>query len=239
MPIRGIAFDLEGTVVDVEAAHHGAHLAAAAEFGLTLTFEEALIRIPNFIGGPDVCKGIWGLLDPEIQERTTVSQIIERDSFHYEQFLATMEIAPRPGFIQALFIIKNLLGLEVAIGSLTQRSRAAVLLDRSGLNQLFGGRIVLYEDVARRKPAPDVFIKTAEIMGILPQNQLVFDDSPQGIRAAIAAGSKAVGMPVIIRPHTVAALIEAGACRIFYDWREINILALIENVNRMAPCGNS
>ena len=35
MPIRGIAFDLEGTMVDVEAAHHHGHVAAANEFGFT------------------------------------------------------------------------------------------------------------------------------------------------------------------------------------------------------------
>lgn len=53
MAIRGIAFDLKGTVVDVEAAHHNGHLAAAAEFGLTISLEEAYARLPHFIGGPD------------------------------------------------------------------------------------------------------------------------------------------------------------------------------------------
>ena len=80
------------------------------------------------------------------------------------------------------------------------------------------------------KPAPDVFLETARRMGIDPKNQLVFEDSPNGVRAAIAAGSRAIGMPVVIRGSAVAALVDAGAARIFFDWREINASALITNL---------
>lgn len=58
--IQGIAFDLEGTVVDVEAAHHNGHIAAAADFGLSITLDEAYQKLAHFIGGPDekVCGDI-------------------------------------------------------------------------------------------------------------------------------------------------------------------------------------
>lgn len=49
MLIRGIAFDLEGTVVDVESAHHNGHLSAAKEFGLVISLDEvrALVSPPR------------------------------------------------------------------------------------------------------------------------------------------------------------------------------------------------
>ena len=91
--------------------------------------------------------------------------------------------------------------------------------------------MVLRDDVTMLKPNPEVFLKTATIMGIDPRNQLVFEDSPRGVQAALAAGSRAIGMPVVIRGATVGALVNAGACRIFFDWREINLPALLDNLN--------
>lgn len=234
MPIGGVAFDLEGTIIDVEKAHHNKHLAAAAEFGLALTLEDALIMIPHFIGGPDekVCEAIWGLLDPAIQEKVSVEQILVRDKLHYNRFLETIPIEPRPGFLDFYANVRAL-GIPMTIGSLTPQNQAETLLERSGLGNLFGDdNIVLREHVSNEKPAPDVYLLTAKIMGVDTRNQLVFEDSPHGVMAALAAGSKAVGMPTIIRPHTVAALIEAGACRIFYDWGEINVPVLIENLKK-------
>src|SRR3989344_3781024 len=140
-PIRGIAFDLEGTVVDVEAAHHNGHLAAANEFGLTISLEEAYVKLPHFIGGPDekVCEDIWKLLDENTRQRVAIDEILTRDKFHYERLLAEMPIEPRPGFLVFHRIAYNL-GLALTIGSLTPEKQAVTLLERSGLAMLFGGR---------------------------------------------------------------------------------------------------
>lgn len=230
---RGFAIDLEGTAVDVEAAHHKGHIATAAEFGLVMTIEEALNQIPHFIGGPDdkVCEDIWNLLDLETKKRVSVEGILVRDILHYERLLAEMPIVSRPGFLDFCRTAREI-GLKLAIGSLTREKQAATLLDRSGLGKFFGKEnIVLREHVKNEKPAPDVFLKTAEIMGISPKDQLVFEDSPRGVKAALAAGSKAIGMPAIIRGSTVGALVDAGVVRLFFDWREINLLALLEDLN--------
>lgn len=227
--IRGVAFDLEGTVIDVEAAHHGAHLRAMAEMGIEMTLEEALVRIPHFIGGPHECirDEVWALSDGT----KPPNFFDERDRFWYDKLLKTMPITPRPGWRWCFGEILAR-GLHVSIGSLTRKDQAQHLLARSGLDRLFKPKtIVLHDDVQHLKPAPDVFLETARRMGIDPKDQLVFEDSPNGVRAAIAAGSKAVGMPVVIRGSTVGALVDAGASRIFFDWREINILALIENLS--------
>jgi beta-phosphoglucomutase len=236
----GIAFDLEGTVVDVEAAHHNGHLAAAADFGLTIALEEAYDKLPHFIGGPreKVCEDLWKLLSPKIQQEVTIEDILARDKFHYTSLLATMPIKLRPGFLDFYKSVCSM-GLSVTIGSLTAEKEAQTLLERSGLLDLFSiEKIVLREHVTHLKPAPGVFLKTAALMRVDPEDQLVFEDSPRGIEAALAAGSKAIGMPVVIRGATVAELIDAGAARIFFDWREINATELIENLGsgRAARC---
>ncbi len=53
-------------------------------------------------------------------------------------------------------------------------------------------------DVINGKPAPDIFLKTAELMGVKPQSCFVFEDSANGIRAGHSAGMKCIGVPDII-----------------------------------------
>ncbi len=226
--VHGFAFDLEGTVINVEPAHHGAHFATAAEVGVMLTIDTAFQLLPHFIGGPDieVMRDIWELSDKQVPPE----ELLRRKQEHYERLLKTMDIAPRPGFVEFLREVWHL-GLEVSIGSLTPSSQARVLLARSGVGRLIGEKnIVLAEDVKNHKPAPDVFLRTAALMGIQAQYQIVFEDSPRGVQAAIAAGSRAIGMPVYPLKRTAAALVDAGVCRIFCDWREINVAALLANL---------
>ncbi len=52
--VKAIAFDLEGTLVDLERAHFQAHLDAASELGLHLTLERAIEEIPAFVWGPKI-----------------------------------------------------------------------------------------------------------------------------------------------------------------------------------------
>ncbi|MEK7473248.1 MAG: HAD family phosphatase [Patescibacteria group bacterium] len=232
MTIRGIAFDLEGTSIDVEAAHHGAHLSVAAEMGLELSYEEACLKIPHFIGGPDdkIYEDLLELLPRDVRGGVTVDELLARKKMYYDQHLSKIAIQPRPGF-EAFVRAARDMGIRIAIGSLTDRTQAEHLLKESKLIDLFGkSHIVLREDVKNLKPAPDVFLKTASVMGVSPSEQLVFEDSPRGVQAALAAGSKAIGMPVVLRGFAVGALVDAGASRVFFDWREINVAALIRNL---------
>lgn len=227
MNIKGIAFDLEGTVVNVEPAHHEGHFATAKEVGVEIkSVEEALEKIPHFIGGPDeaITAEIFELSD----KKKPLEFIIERDKYHYQRLLKESVIEPRPGF---LMVVKELqdLGIKISIGSLTAKMEATTLLNSSGLDKIFSRDVtVLREDVKNIKPAPDVFLETAKRMGIGHGEQLVFEDSPRGVAAAITAGSLAIGMPVYNLPKTVNALKEAGVVRVYASWEEINVKELLE-----------
>ena len=227
--VQGIAFDLEGTVVDVEAAHHNAHFATAAEAGVEVNIDNAFRLLPHFIGGPDskVMEDIWELSEKKVSP----AELLKRKQFHYERLLATMDVSPRPGFCSFLAAVKHI-GLPVSIGSLTSMVQAKVLLERSGVGAMIGeANIVLKEHVKNEKPAPDVFLETARRMGIDPKNQLVFEDSPRGVQAAIAAGSRAIGMPVYNRPEAIEPLRKAGVCMLFMTWSEINADTLIRSLS--------
>ena len=226
MLIKGLAFDLEGTLVDVENAHHQGHLLVAREVGVELkNVEEAIEKIAHFIGGPDeeIVEEIWNLSDKKYSK----SFIAERDKHYYQKFLQEEIIEIRPGFLIFLEKAKKL-GIKIALGSLTGKQEAEVLLHASGLNNFFFREItVLREDVKNFKPAPEVFLETARRMGIDPKEQVVFEDSPNGIKAALSAGSIAIGMPVYDNILVSERLSEAGAFKVFKTWSEINLSELL------------
>ena len=228
--ILAIAFDLEGPIIDVEAAHHQGHIRAASDVGVHLTIEECFQKIPHFIGGPDeeIAKEIAALspINPNYKF------VLNLTKSHYNKLIASLKIDPRPGFLEAYKAFKDL-GLKTSIGSACPSSQANILLNRSGLNKLFiPNTIVLREDVENTKPAPDVWLETAKRTGVPPENQLIFEDSPKGIIGGVAVGAICIAMPIYNRLDTVNALMQAGAKRIFLDWREINIPALMTNLER-------
>jgi HAD superfamily hydrolase (TIGR01509 family) len=55
--------------------------------------------------------------------------------------------------------------------------------------------IVTAEDVARPKPAPDVYVRACQALGVAPEDSVDFEDSETGVRAAAAAGLTVVAVP--------------------------------------------
>lgn len=84
-------------------------------------------------------------------------------------------------------------GIPVAIASGASVRRLQKTLEMSGLGRFFENRGFSADLVTRGKPAPDVFLLAAEKLDIAPQNCAVLEDSPHGIKGAVAAGMLPVG----------------------------------------------
>ena len=128
--IKGVAFDLEGTLIDVEIAHHRAHLAIAKELGLHLTLKEAIYKIPSFVGGLDI--QILKEIANSAGFKGSLSEILERDRSYYKKYLTNIRICSRPGVVVVLKYIKKL-GLPVALGSGTLRADGLMMLNAASL----------------------------------------------------------------------------------------------------------
>lgn len=231
--IRGVAFDLEGTVVNVERAHHDAFLTILAEHGCPMSIERAIEDIPRFIGGgdPAVLQGI----KEYTQCHQSVDELLIRKMELYRVTLKNMaaegKVRPRDGFHLVLGALRDM-QIPTAIGSLTPNDQAWELIEYAGIMRDFTrDNTVLREDVANRKPAPDCYLRSAALMSIHPSEQLVFEDSATGIQAALAAGSQVIAMPVYTEPRALRQLIELNVRRIFLDWREMNIHAVLQNIH--------
>lgn len=239
-PIASVVLDLEGTVVDMEPAHHEAHIQAAEVIGVKLTLERCLDgkTVPHFIGGPDrdVAEDIVNLI-PGIklgsqQWHDSVAMFLANDKEVYERLMKQRPCECRPGFWE----VGDLLGslqIPMAIGSSTPPEYAEILLSRSGLREYFGAEFVVLGQKSDKdkKPIPDVWLECAKRMCVGADELLVFEDSPRGIMGAVQVGASCIGMPVYNKPAVIGKLLEAGATRVFMDWREMNIVELIQNLD--------
>lgn len=83
--------------------------------------------------------------------------------------------------------------IQKAVGSNAEPANIDFVLDRFGLRQFFPVTID-GSQVSRPKPFPDIYLKAAEKLQTAPANCIVFEDSPTGVEAALAAGMRTVGV---------------------------------------------
>jgi HAD superfamily hydrolase (TIGR01509 family) len=112
------------------------------------------------------------------------------------------------------------------IASNRPRERIVGALKLTGLAPFFEDRIMTFEDVARPKPAPDVFLAAAARAGTVPELCVVVEDSAAGVSAAKAAGCRVLGFTgTHAHPDKHATLLkQAGASAIFGSMAELPAL---------------
>jgi beta-phosphoglucomutase-like phosphatase (HAD superfamily) len=224
-----VAFDLDGTLVDLERFHHEAWLAAARQAGVELTWDQALHALPHFIGGPDqrVAEEVAALSPQAVPAAVTLAG--KQRSF--DVLVGSVDhIVPRAG-VEAVLGLLRTRGVPVAVGTVTERETAVGILRRAGLLALFGeDRVVAAQDVPRLKPAPDVYLATARLLGAPPGSQLVFEDSVTGATAARSAGSTVLAVPTVHDPDYLRRLAAAGATAVFQDWRDPGLPSLVDRL---------
>ncbi len=99
-------------------------------------------------------------------------------------------------------------GWPTCVASSGSHQKMAITLGKTGLHTHFAGRIFSAHDVARGKPAPDLYLHAAASLGARPERCAVIEDSPHGVRGGIAAGMTVFGFSDLAEASTLEA---AGA----------------------------
>lgn len=227
--ISAVAFDLDGTLVDLERFHHEAWLRAARQAGVELTWQQALRRLPNFIGGPD--ERVAAQLAALSPTAAAPQKTLAAKRGHFEALIGSVgEIAARAGAGEVLDRLRKR-GVPMAVGTATERETTLSILRRAGLLPLFGeSRVVAASDVPRQKPEPDVYLATARLLGVPPQEQLVFEDSVTGMAAARAAGSLVAAVPTVLDQGYQQMVEAAGATAVFESWHDRSVPLLLDRL---------
>ena len=180
-----VIFDCDGVLVDSERLSHQVLQQMLAEHGVAISFEDAVQR---FIGtSQPVCLArVAELLQAPLPD-DFADQFAQRTRQAFEGSLLAV-----PG-VQVVLDALDGQGVPFCVASNGNHAKVNFTLGHTGLLPRFAGRIFTAEDVAHAKPAPDLFLLAARTLGADPARTTVVEDTPTGIRAARAAGMRAIG----------------------------------------------
>ncbi len=184
-PLRLVIFDCDGVLVNSEPVANRVVAEMLTAEGWAMTPHDADRR---FLGMsfPDMVP----LVEAELG-RTLAEGWEHRLVSAVMQALAT-ESGAIPGALEALHAV-TALGLPWRIASNSSHGEMALKFSCIGVTDLVAGRLHSFEDVARGKPAPDLFLATAAAEGVSADACVVIEDSSTGARAAAAAGMMCLG----------------------------------------------
>ncbi|MFG2875489.1 HAD family hydrolase [Streptomyces sp. NPDC048337] len=206
-PIELVIFDCDGVLVDSERIAVRVQVALGAELGWPLTEEEVIDR---FIGRSST--SIREQVSARLGDETSALWWDRFEQLHAEAVDAGL--APVEGLPEALDAIT----LPTCVASSGSHEKMRHTLGRTGLYARFAGRIHSAAEVARGKPAPDLFLHAARRMGVDPAACAVVEDSRPGVEAARAAGMRAFGYAGGLTP---AERLEGAGTVVFHDMREL------------------
>ncbi|MEU3465948.1 HAD family hydrolase [Streptomyces sp. NPDC006733] len=204
-----IIFDNDGVLVDSEPISNRILAGYLTELGHPTSYEES---IRDYMGA--AIHRVHEL----VLERSGQRLPADFDEvFHGRVFDAfRSSLQPVPGVADVLGKLEAD-GVPFCLASSGSHERIRVALHRTGLFEHFGEeRVFSSQDVGRGKPAPDLFLHAAKVMGTDPARCAVVEDSPLGVQAAVAAGMDVYGFTAM----TPAAKLQ-DANGLFSDMHEL------------------
>jgi HAD superfamily hydrolase (TIGR01509 family) len=198
MSLRALIFDLDGTMADTEELHRQAFNAAFIR--LELWWDWGPLRYSELLevsGGQDRLHRYVDSLKVPPAEKARLHAIVPvihyTKSEIYAELLRAGQPPLRPG-VKRVVAEARQEGLKVAVISSTASANARAVLDvHFGKGEI--DLLVSAEEVARRKPAPDLYLRALSLLRLPAEDCMAFEDSASGLRAARAAGLATVVTP--------------------------------------------
>ncbi len=185
--IKGIIFDFDGTIIDTETAWYTAFSEAYEEHGVELTLEQYSTCIGTSLN----------TFNPYEYLMTDLKLPIDKEDFRravQQRHSKLMELETiRPG-IQHYLDSAREVGLRMGLASSSSMEWVEKYLDQLGIRGYFEC-IRTSDHVENVKPDPELYNQALSCLGILPDEAVAIEDSPNGSKAAAAAGMNCVVIP--------------------------------------------
>jgi len=186
MTVRGVVFDLDGTLVDNMEIHTEAFARFLERHGLPPLDLEQRARLDGK-RNTDIFPVLFGrpLPDEELRAFSEEKEALYRS-------LSRGRLRPLAG-LSGLLTLLGARGIPVAVATSGPAANVRHTLRETGLADVLT-LIVRGDEVPRGKPHPDIFLAAAEKLGVQARDCLAFEDSPAGVAAACAAGMTCVAV---------------------------------------------
>lgn len=176
---------MDGVLVDNRDVHIRAFEILFEKYGVPFSREDIL---PLFGMTNDA---IFSRLAPQLMEKYGVEKLgREKEELYRELFAASLQ--PTAGLSEFLRSLKEQ-GYKISVGSSGNTDNVNYVLEGCGIAGYFDA-VANGDMITRGKPDPEVYLLAAKLLGLLPQECVVFEDAPVGIEAARAAGMKVVAV---------------------------------------------
>jgi beta-phosphoglucomutase len=186
--IQGIILDLDGVICDTAKFHFEAWKRLAQDYGYALT--EADNEALKGVSRVDSLKFILQKANTTLSSAKFEIDLVRKNQWYLEM-VQEMDSSFLMEGVADFFEKAISLNIPLALGSASKN--ANLVLEKVGLLDKFNA-IVDANQVINGKPNPETFLKAAEMIHIVPENCMVFEDSASGIQAAVSGKMFAVGI---------------------------------------------
>lgn len=182
--MKAVIFDMDGVIIDSEPLHQEVEAELLQELGGFMTAADK----ENFVGTTD--QYMWSTMKERFDLTESVEEMIEQKKEHFLEKVHTVPLVP--GFKDVLDELVAA-GYLIALASSNNRRAVDQIIDQFDLGSYL--QVAMSgEDVTHGKPDPEIFLKTALVLDVEPEDCLVVEDAKNGVLAAKAAGMKCVGL---------------------------------------------
>jgi HAD superfamily hydrolase (TIGR01549 family) len=212
----GFIFDIDGTIIDSMPFHERSWEVFLTRRGVRATPEDFFRRTAGRTG-VEVMRELFGSLSDDDAH----AMVREKEAIYRELFAPVFrEIAGFTAFARAA----KAAGVRIACATAGDPDNIAFAVAGLRLHDFFDAAVGAH-DVARGKPAPDLFLLAAARIGVEPEQCLVFEDAPLGIEGARRAGMRAVAIASSIPADELGAPAHVVACAEDFTTLDPRILA--------------
>ena len=200
--IRAFIFDLDGTLVETELLKARAYAAVSQDLlGFDGPDERAIDLYRRIVGATDETAaramadelGLAGKLLHEDEEPWRALQRLQSDRYRSE--FATGNGLRAAAYPHTLELLRQqaAYGMAVAVATSSFTAQARRVTSELGIERLLNA-LVGRDQVTRGKPDPEIYLKTAAILGVAPRKTVVIEDSAIGLEAAVRAGMRCIAV---------------------------------------------
>ncbi|ABA24227.1 HAD-superfamily hydrolase subfamily IA, variant 3 [Trichormus variabilis ATCC 29413] len=215
--VTAILFDLDGTIVNTDPIHYQAWQQMLWKYNIEIDEKFYKSRISGRLN-PEIVKDIL----PELSSAAGREFADEKEAL-FRQLASHLQ--PLNGFAE-LIAWTELHQLKRALVTNAPRLNAEFMLEVLGITESFH-QIVLADDCVAGKPDPAPYQVALGKLGISAEKAIALEDSPSGIRAAVGAGIRTIG---IASTHDPDVLQEVGSFMAIHDFTDLHLWTLLNSL---------
>lgn len=218
MDLKALLFDMDGTLVDNMHCHDQAWVKLFAEEGVEIDLSTFFSKTAG-MKNPPILRMFLGedLSDEECERLAVKKELLYRELYADQR-------TPHAGLMELLDAC-DAEGIKLGVATSAPNVNIDFILDGLDLRKRFQA-VTGAADIENGKPAPDIYLKSAEKLGLDPKECLVFEDAPMGVESARRAGMPCICLSTSLTEEQCRAI--PGVNAVSFDFTPWSLDALRE-----------